>query len=233
MDASAIGPGSAGVLTVISDTICPWCYVGKRRLDLALADLGAQGMRFEVEWRPFQLNPEMPDRGKDRREYRAAKFGAAKSDALDQQMVEVGGNLGIEFRYDLIDRTPNTLASHVMIADARRAGGLEVQNAAVEALFAAYFVEGRDVGRPDVLRDIARQVGFEHGPSVDADLWELVQQEELSIREAGVSGVPTYLLDGHYLLTGAQPADMIAAAILHSRGATIETAFGRHLEDLL
>jgi len=224
---------ASGTLTVVSDVICPWCYVGKRHLERAVAELEREGMLLDVEWRPFQLNPEIPDAGLDRRAYREAKFGAARSDAYDRQMVQLGSGIDIGFRYDLIKRTPNTLASHVMIADARRAGGLEMQNLAVEALFSAYFIKGRDVGRDDVLRDIAREVGFDHGPSVDAELWEMVQQEDRLFRESGVTGVPTYLLDGHFLFTGAQSTDMIAGAIRHARGASIEAAFGQHLAEML
>lgn len=207
-----------GLITVISDTICPWCFVGKRRLDTALSVLQREGLEFEVEWRPFQLNPDMPDEGSDRRIYRAAKFGTAKSDLLDAQMVEIGARSGIAFRYDLIERTPNTLASHVMIADARRAGGLMLQNATVEALFTAYFVEGRDVGHPQVLCDIALQVGFDFGSSVSAELWELAQQEDNEARQSGISGVPTFLLDGHYLFSGAQPAEEIVRTIRSANG---------------
>lgn len=206
------------LITVISDTICPWCFVGKRRLDTALMVLRGEGLEFEVEWRPFQLNPDMPDEGADRRTYRAAKFGTAKSDFLDSQMVETGAHSGIAFRYDLIERTPNTLASHVMIADARRAGGLTTQDAVVEALFTAYFVEGRDVGRPEVLCDIALQVGFDFASSVSADLWEVVQQEDTEARRSGVSGVPTFLLDGHYLFSGAQPAEEIVKTLRFASG---------------
>ena len=218
------------LLTVISDTICPWCYIGKRRLDAALATLAEEGLAFDVEWRPFQLNPGIPEEGLARAEYRSAKFGALKSAALDRQMVETGTQCGIAFRYDLMERTPSTLASHVMVADARRAGGLAMQGAAVEALFAAYFNEGRDVGRPDVLRAIAREVGFDHGPSVRAELWELVEQEDLAARQSGVSGVPTFLLDGRFLFSGAQPPEVIVPAL---RSAVAPVEAGNASGDLL
>lgn len=204
---------SSRMLTIISDTICPWCYIGKRRLDAALATLADEGLAFDVEWRPFQLNPGIPEDGLNRAEYRAAKFGVLKSAALDQQMVETGAQYGIAFRYDLVERTPSTLASHVMIADARRAGGLAMQGRAVEALFAAYFTQGRDVGQLEVLRDIASEVGFEHGPSVSAELWEMVEQEDIAARQSGVSGVPTFLLDDRLLFSGAQPPEAIVSAL--------------------
>lgn len=212
MSASTTGD-QAGLITIISDTICPWCYIGKRRLDAALQQLDAEGLRFDVEWRPFQLNPDMPDDGLDRQAYRTTKFGAARSDVYDRQMVKIGVESGIAFRYDLIDRTPNTLASHVMITDARRAGGLAMQGLAVERLFQAYFCDGLDIGRPEVLYDIARLVGFDHAPSVSAELWELVEQEDAEARQAGISGVPTFLLNGHFLLGGAQPGEVVADAL--------------------
>lgn len=196
----------AGLITVVSDTICPWCYVGKRRLEGALKILSEEGLDFDVEWRPFQLNPDLPDRGMNRRDYRAAKFGSAQSDALDRHVQQVGLQSGIDFRFDLIERTPNTLASHVLIADARRAGGLVMQNKAVDALFAAYFTQGRDIGRADVLREISFEAGFDHGPDVTAELWEFVQEEENVLRQSGLNSVPTFLFNGRYLLNGAQPA---------------------------
>ena len=148
-------------------------------------------------------------------------------------MIETGAESGIAFRYDLIERTPNTLASHVMIADARRAGGLPLQDAAVEALFSAYFVEGRDVGRPEVLRDIAAQVGFDHGPSVSAELWELVQQEDVDARQSGITGVPTFLLDGHTLFNGAQPAETIVRMLRAASGSTVDAAYAVRSEERL
>lgn len=232
MQASSNQHSATAMLTVISDTICPWCYVGKRRLEAALRELKAEGLAFDVEWRPYQLNPGMPEGGMDRREYRAAKFGAARSDALDRQMVDTGAETGLSFRYDLIERTPSTLASHVLIADARRAGGLAMQDHAVEALFSAYFTEGRDVGRSEVLREIAQEVGFDHNESVGAKLWELVEQEDVRAREAGIRGVPTFLLNDRLLFSGAQPSEVIVAA-LRGANATPEGLDARNVENRL
>ena len=224
----------SGTISVISDSICPWCFVGKRRLDLALPILAAEGLTFNVEWLPYQLNPDMPDEGLDRRDYRAAKFGSlAKSEALDAQMVKVGAEVGLDFRYDLIARTPNTLASHVMLADARRAGGAAMQAIAVEALFSAYFLEGRDIGKAEVLQEIAFKAGFDHGPSVDAALWELVQQEDMSARAAGISGVPSFLLNGHFLFSGAQPAEVIVMGLRRAVAAIAKAQDHRLIGDLL
>lgn len=203
-----------GMISIVFDTICPWCFVGKYRLEAARKLLDIEGIRFDVEWRPYQLNPDMPDDGLDRRTYRATKFGnPARSDALDAQMTALGREIGLHFRFDLIGRTPNTLASHVMIADARRIGGSRLQCKAVEALFTAYFIEGRDVGRRDVLQDIAAQVGFEHEGADDAALRELVEQEDRDARLAGMRSVPSFLLNGHYLFSGAQPVDVLAETL--------------------
>lgn len=204
-------------LIVVSDTICPWCFVGKRKLEAALQIVADRGLAIDVEWRPYQLNPDMPDKGMDRREYRAAKFGSiVTSDEMDARVKAAGVEFGIEFRFDRIARTPNTLASHVLIADARRAGGTSLQSQVVELLFRAYFIEGRDIGREEVLREIAFAAGFDHGPSVSAELWELVEQEAMDARRSGVRAVPTFLLDDHLLFAGAQPVQAIALALLRA-----------------
>jgi len=205
------------MLSIVSDTICPWCFIGKRRLEAVLPTLQQEGFALSIEWLPYQLNPDMPDDGMDRATYRAAKFGTiTKSRDLDAQMTALGREAGIDFRYDRIARTPNTLASHVLIADARRAGGERLQGRTVEALFTAYFVEGRDIGQAEVLRDIARGLGFDHGPSVSADLIELVEQQSLVARQSGINGVPTFLFNAQFLLSGAQPPAVLLDTLRHA-----------------
>ena len=130
-------------LDVVSDAICPWCYIGKRRLAAALPLLAAAGLELAVRWRPFQLNPDMPEEGIPRRSYRIAKFGSwARSQELDARVAAVGAAEGLEFRHELMARTPNTLAAHVLIDAAYAAGGADLQDRTVEALFAAYFTQG-------------------------------------------------------------------------------------------
>ncbi|MGV8985921.1 MAG: DsbA family oxidoreductase [Cypionkella sp.] len=207
-------PSTFPTLILVSDTICPWCFVGKRRLETALAVLAADGQSFDVEWRAFQLNPDMPTAGMERSSYRAAKFGSvAKGQALDNELVEVGRDVGIGFRYDLIKRTPNTVASHVMIADALRAGGAALQDRAVEALFQAYFLQGRDIGRGEVLHQIAQQVGFDHDPAANPGLARNVAAQDIAARRAGIRGVPSVLLGDHFLFSGAQPPDVIVRVL--------------------
>ena len=136
-------------LDIVSDTICPWCYVGKRRLAAALPILEAEGLTFDVTWRPFQLNP-------------TAKFGSwEKSKAFDAQVTEAGASAGLVFRHDLMAKTPNTVASHALIRLAHETGGATMQDRVVEALFSAYFTQGLDVGDPAVLADLAEGAGIE------------------------------------------------------------------------
>src|SRR6195952_4252548 len=135
-------PAQVGTrIDIVSDAICPWCYVGKRHLEQALATLANEGLVFQVHWNPFQLNPDMPKEGRDRAAYRAWKFGSAeKAAALDQRITEAAAAAGLAFRTDLMTRTPNTIDAHRLIWLAGQNG---VQDAAMEAAFKAYFVEGR------------------------------------------------------------------------------------------
>ena len=130
------------IIEVVSDVVCPWCFIGKRRLEKALAILGKP--QTEVRWKPFQLNPSAPKEGMDRQEYRARKFGgAAKSKELEDRVAASGAEDGIHFRFDEIERTPNTFDAHRLIWQAGQQGD---QNALVENLFQAYFLNGQDIG---------------------------------------------------------------------------------------
>jgi predicted DsbA family dithiol-disulfide isomerase len=210
----AVGASAASELSVVSDAICPWCYVGKRRLEQAYA-LMEGGPRFRVAWRPFELNPQMPKAGIDRREYRMRKFGSwERSLALDAQLTEVGKSVGIQFRYDLMKRTPNTFDAHRLIW---LAGEMGVQDAMVETLFRAYFSEGRDIGDASVLAQLAAEAGVDRaraeallaGTEGSA---EVAAEEEVAMR-SGLSGVPTFVLEGRVLFSGAQPPELIARAL--------------------
>src|SRR5579871_4652671 len=142
-------------VNAISDVICPWCYVGKRRLEKAIA---AHGVPVKVGWLPFQLNPQMPKEGISRREYRTRKFGSwGRSLELDAKVVSVGKEEGIDFAFDKIDRTPNTFDAHRLIWLADKEG---VQDAVVEALFRAYFIEGRDISKRQTLLDVVAEAGW-------------------------------------------------------------------------
>jgi predicted DsbA family dithiol-disulfide isomerase len=215
-------------LDIVSDTICPWCYVGKRRLEEAVPILKAEGLTLDVTWRPFQLNPTMPKEGLDRRAYRSAKFGSwEKSQALDAQVAQAGGSV---FRHDLMAKTPNTVASHALIRLAHETGGSAMQDRVVEALFSAYFTQGLDVGNPVVLADLAEGAGIERRRASaflsDPASLEAVIQDETLARGLGLNGVPSFILDGNYLFSGALPTSAMvralreASAKLISRGPT-------------
>nr|WP_294544315.1 DsbA family oxidoreductase [uncultured Rhodopila sp.] len=213
-------------IDIVSDAICPWCYIGKRQLERALAILAAEGMTFSVHWNPFQLNPDMPGHGRDRAAYRAEKFGsAAKSAELDQQITEAGAAVGLGFRTDLMTRTPNTVDAHRLIWLADHHG---VQDAAMEAVFRAYFVEGRDIGDPAVLAACGAEAGLRDvAVFLAGDLAEdEVRAGDKAARDAGVSGVPSFFLDGYNLFSGAMPADTIAGALRHGRATLRERERG-------
>lgn len=199
-------------LHVVSDVICPWCFVGKRHLDEALANLRAEGLQLRVRWRPYELNPGMAKEGMERREYRARKFGSLeRSQMLDAQVALAGKADGINFRHDLMQRTPNTFDAHRLIWLADRQG---VQDAVVEALFEAYFTEGRDVGDQEVLIDIAAQSGLDRslvqGFLRSHDGTDEVKKEIQWAQRADVHSVPTFAMHGQVLFAGAQPATVMA-----------------------
>lgn len=188
---------------VISDVICPWCYIGKRRLEKAIAEFGKP---VKVQWHPFQLNPAMPKEGISRREYRTRKFGSWKrSQELDARVIAVGKEEGIDFAFDRIERTPNTIDPHRLIWLAGRGG---VQDAVVEALFRAYFTEGRDIGDHETLLDVTADAGLERNAAEavlngDDGMEAIRQSEELS-RQHHVDSVPFFVVNGTFTLAGAQ-----------------------------
>ena len=207
-------------IDIVSDAICPWCYVGKRQLERALATLAKEGLTFQVHWNPFQLNPDMPKEGRDRAAYRAWKFGSAeKAAALDQRITEAAAAVGLGFRTDLMTRTPNTIDAHRLIWFA---GQHANQDAAMEAVFKAYFIEGRDIGDHAVLADCAVEAGLPRQHVVDFLAGNLADKEmraaDQAAREASVSGVPSFFLDGYSLFSGAMPAETIADALRRGRG---------------
>ena len=200
-------------IEVISDVICPWCYIGKRRLEKAIAALGGpHGVR--VQWHAFQLNPAMPKEGISRKEYRTRKFGSwERSLELDSKVIAVGETEGIRFAFDRIDRTPNTLDAHRLIWLAEQQG---CQDAVVEALFRAYFTEGLDIGNRQVLIGLASGAGIKRQAAEillngDEGMDAFKEAGELS-RQHRVDGVPFFIIDKTMTLSGAQePATFIDA----------------------
>jgi predicted DsbA family dithiol-disulfide isomerase len=196
------------LIEIASDVICPWCYIGKRRLEKALEALKGE-VEVRIEWLPFQLNPDMPSGGVARAEYRRAKFGSVeKGRALDARVAQEGAGEGISFAFDRMQRTPNTVAAHQLIDLAQKEGkGGQV----VDALFRAYFEEAQDIGDEAVLKTIADGAGVTGWPG-EKDL-ETVQEKEERVRDLGISGVPTFIFDRRSGLSGAYPPDMLAQAI--------------------
>jgi predicted DsbA family dithiol-disulfide isomerase len=198
---------------VTSDVICPWCYIGKRRLEKAVTAL-ADPAGVRVRWHPFQLNPSMPREGMNRKEYRTAKFGSwDRSLALDAQVTEVGRAEGLSFAFDRAERTPNTLDSHRLILLAEEEN---VQDAVVEALFGAYFTEGRDIGHTPTLLDVVAGAGLDRsraGALLSGDDGiEAIRESEREAQASGTQGVPLFLINKQIALSGAQVPSVFLAA---------------------
>jgi predicted DsbA family dithiol-disulfide isomerase len=202
----------AGRIDVISDAICPWCYVGKRQLERALDLLEAQRLRFTVAWHPFQLNPEMPPEGVERQQYRIAKFGSLeRSQQLDQRLTETAATVGLDFHFERLTRTPNTVNAHRLI---RLAGQKGVQDGVVEALFEGYFCNGADIGDSQVLATLGAGGGLDRDEVLamlagDEGRKEVLAGDQMA-RNAGIQGVPSFALQGHVLFSGAVPAEEMA-----------------------
>ncbi|MCR9112650.1 MAG: DsbA family oxidoreductase [Rhodobacteraceae bacterium] len=195
-------------LDIISDPICPWCYIGKTLLDQALAE--RPDHPFEIEWHPFQLNPDMPEEGMDRRAYLEGKFGG-KEGAVQAYLpvVERAEQAGLKIDFEGITRTPNTLDAHRLIHWA----GIEGRQMPVAmALFRAYFEEGRDIGAPDVLADIADSAGMDAAVVLKllqstADAGD-IRKRDAAFREMGVTGVPCFIVAGKHAVPGCQPPEL-------------------------
>ncbi len=190
-------------IDIFSDPICPWCYIGKRRLERALA--ARSDLRPEIRWRAFQLNPAMPEDGLERKSYLSTKFGsAAEAQRLYGQISQVGMTEGINFRFDDIVVTPNTINAHRLIRYATRAGK---QDTVVEALFRGYFLEGLNIGASDTLVDIASESGLDPEPTrlylESADDAALIREEDMRGRQMGIEGVPYFIVNQGYALSGA------------------------------
>ena len=200
-------------IDVISDVICPWCYIGKRRLEKAISALGCEN-DVQVCWHPFQLNPTMPKEGISRREYRTRKFGSwERSLKLDAEVIAVGESEGIYFSFDKIERTPNTVDAHRLIWLADQHG---CQDAVVEALFRSYFSDAQDIGNHQTLIDMGTEAGLER-KAVEAmlnseDGMDVFSNAKGMSQRYGVEGVPFFVIDQNFSLSGAQQADTFLEA---------------------
>jgi predicted DsbA family dithiol-disulfide isomerase len=201
-----------GRIDVISDAICPWCYIGKRQLERALDILASNHCSITVAWHPFQLNPDMPPEGVEREKYRIAKFGSLeRSKQLDQRITETAASVGLEFHLEKLTRTPNTVNAHRLI---RFAGQKGVQDAVVEELFEGYFCKGADIGDAKILADIGAEGGLDRAEVLamlagDEHTKEVLAADQMA-RNAGIQGVPSFALQGHVLFSGAVPAEEMA-----------------------
>ena len=197
------------VVDVVSDVVCPWCYVGKRRLERALAAAGGA----QVRWRPYQLDPTIPPEGRDRAAYMAAKFpDAARLAQVHDRLTALGAEVGIAFDFAAIARAPNTLAAHRLIRFAQQAG---LGDAMVERLFSDYFERGRDIGDPAVLAQAARDGGLGDISArlAGAEGAAEVEGEIDHARRLGVEGVPFFIFAGKLAVSGAQSEDVFAQAL--------------------
>ncbi len=200
-------------ITVYSDVICPWCYVGKRRLESAL---DAPGVPRDIEftWLPFELNPDMPAEGITREEYRTRKFGPDRAAELDRNMTATGREVGIDFAFDRMQVTPNTRLAHRLIWEAGRQGR---QSEVVNRLFKAYFEDALDIGKPDVLAKLADEIGLDptgvaQALSSQESLDTVIELEDRG-RGMGIQGVPFFIVLGKYGVSGAQPPEFWREAL--------------------
>ncbi len=210
-DIAATGPFT---VDVVSDVVCPWCYIGKRHLEAALAGLDGAGPVL-VRWHPFELNPDLPAGGVDRRAYLEAKFGGPqRAEAVYERVREAGRRARIAFDLDAIARQPNTRDAHRLVGWAQASGDA---NPLVERLFRAYFVEGRFVGDRDVLVAIAREAGLDAAAArawLDAGTGAAeIGQAQARARELGITGVPFFIFGARVALSGAHPPQAMRDAI--------------------
>ena len=196
---------------VYSDAICPWCYVGKRRLERALQHVG-DTVKTHVAWRPFQLNPTMPKDGMDRTAYLEAKFGSLDTfNEMEQRLLEAGQTEQIAFAFQKINRTPNTFLAHRLIW---YAGQQDCQDAIVHQLFKVYFEEGLDIGSTAVLVELGDRVGLQAAPFLASnDGVAEVKAEESVGHKLGIRGVPYFIVNGTSTISGAQPVETFVSAI--------------------
>ncbi len=206
-------------IDIISDVVCPWCFIGKRRLDAALGlyrQRRPQAPAPEIAYHPFELNPDIPREGIARADYIAKKFGARGYSAHDR-LVQAGKPLGIAFAFDRITRQPNTLAAHALIESARRRG---VQGAVKEALMQAFFVDGLDLTDTQTLVRVASEAGLNRKEAeaalADEALRRAVAEEEDKARAMGVNGVPFFIFNNRLAVEGAQPPEVLLDAMLEA-----------------
>lgn len=199
---------------VISDCVCPWCYVGKRRLDEAIEKV-ADRMEVQVVWHPFQLDPRIPPEGREWEAYARERFGSLERlREIHRRLIDVGEEVGIPFVFEKVEKAVNTLAAHRLLAIALEAGK---QHEMVERIFAANFVEGRDIGELETLASIAGEAGMDREEVLRA-LQEGRKADEVdreldAAMQIGVQGVPFFIVGGRLAVHGAQPAEVLVEVL--------------------
>ncbi|MBD8890863.1 DsbA family oxidoreductase [Roseibium litorale] len=202
-------------IDIVSDVMCPWCYIGKRRLEAALAMV--PDLPVLVRWHPYQLDETLPLEGKDRRRYLLDKFGPDRIDTIHDRIEQIGAEENIDFAFDKIEVCPNTLDAHRLILWAKAEGK---QTEMVERLFQAFFVKGEDLTKAETLISIAKEVGLEEDLveqllDTDSDV-EKTRKQISKARQIGVTGVPFFVIDGRFAVAGAEAAETLAAALRHA-----------------
>jgi predicted DsbA family dithiol-disulfide isomerase len=198
-------------IDIVSDTVCPWCFIGKRKLERALAQ--RPDISFDVRWRAFRLDPTIPREGVDRKAYMKAKFGEnPNASAMGEALRAAGASVDIAF--DRIEKRPDTIDSHRLI---RWAASTGKQDDVVERLFAAYFEHARDIGDSHVLKEIAAEAGMDAELVGDLlagdDDRETIEQEDMLAHRMGISGVPTFIFENKYMISGAHDSDKLLRVI--------------------
>ena len=198
-------------IDVYSDVVCPWCYVGKRRLERALDQLNGS-IQAHITWRPFQLNPTMPKGGTDRTSYLEAKFGSLESfRQLEEHVLAAGASERIPFVFEKIAKTPNTFLAHQLIWYGAQQGR---QDAVVDSLFRGYFEEGADIGVTHTLVQLAERAGLDAERFLHSDEGVMeVRAEEAAGHQLGIRGVPYFVVDGTYAISGAQPVETFVSSL--------------------
>ena len=198
-------------IEIYSDVVCPWCYVGKRRLERALGQLKDR-VKPQIAWRPFQLNPTMPAEGMERGTYLEAKFGGLDSfRRIEESLLQAGAGEQISFAFEKIARTPNTFQAHRLIWYGGQKG---LQEAIVESLFQGYFEEGADIGSIPTLVQLAEQAGLKAEAFLRGDEGtKEVKVEEAEGHRLGIRAVPYFVLNQVYGISGAQPVDVFVSAM--------------------
>ena len=214
-------------IEIYSDVVCPWCFIGKRRLEQAIETAG-YAEQAHIAWRPFELNPTMPREGMGRRVYLDAKFGGTEARrVIEERVAKAGKADGIVFAFDRIERTPNTFDAHRLIWFAEQQG---CQDEVVEALFYSYFTKGREIGSLDSLAEIASDCGLNR-EEVERFLSSGLAVQEVRAEEAaghrlGIRGVPYFVLNGGISISGAQPPDIFVSALQQAEDTVMKRKEG-------